>query len=233
MSSSSENKSKIFFFAAVIVGLIILTRVFPVQDYLAAFLERLQNLGAVGVALFILAYIIATVFFLPGSVLTLGAGGIYGVIAGSIIVSAASTLGALAAFGVGRSIGRGWIRAKVRDNQKFEAMDKAVAKQGWKIVGLTRLSPVFPFNLLNYLFGLTNVSVRDYLLASWIGMMPGTVMYVYIGSVAGDIVRSTSGESRFTAAEWILYGVGFIATAIVTVMITRMAKRVLSEKGVA
>lgn len=232
-SNDSPKGSPFVLILGLLAVLFIVTRFFPLQDYLTNLLEWIRNSGRAGVFFYILFYVLATVFFLPGSVLTLGAGAIYGVPAGSLLVSFASTLGALCAFLIGRFAGRSWVSAKIRGNRKFEAMDQAVAKQGWKIVGLTRLSPVFPFNLLNYAFGLTRVSLRDYLLASWIGMMPGTVMYVYIGSVAGDLVRSASGEKSYTAAEWILYSVGFLATVVVTVMITRMARKALAEKGVA
>jgi len=139
-----------------------------------------------GAALFCFVYIAACVFFIPGALLTLGAGAIFGVIKGSILVSIASTLGAGLAFLVGRYFARDWVSKKIEGNEKFAAIDGAVANEGWKIVGLTRLSPVFPFNLLNYAFGLTSVAFKDYFLASWIGMMPGTVMYVYVGSPAAN-----------------------------------------------
>ncbi|HSW50743.1 MAG TPA: VTT domain-containing protein, partial [Bryobacteraceae bacterium] len=109
-------------------------------------------------------------------------------------------------------------------------VDNAVAAEGWKIVGLTRLSPVFPFNLLNYAFGLTRVSLRDYVVASWIGMIPGTVMYVYLGSLAGSLAElglKEGGRAR-TQAEWALYAVGLVATVAVTVVITRIARRALN-----
>ena len=154
---------------------------------------------------------------------------LFGVIKGSIIVSIAATLGATCAFLVGRHIARDWVSKKIQSNPKFQAIDEAVAREGWKIVGLTRLSPVFPFNLLNYAYGLTRVSLRDYFFASWIGMMPATVMYVYIGSLAGEIAKIGEGRSR-TLAEWALYIVGLIATAAVTVYITRIARAALGKK---
>ena len=111
-------------------------------------------------------------------------------------------------------------------NVRFAAIDRAVASAGWKIVGLTRLSPVFPFTLLNYAFGLTRVKLGHYVLASWIGMMPGTVMYVYLGSLA----KAASSERTRTTGEWVLYGVGLLATLVVTVFVTRVAKKALAEK---
>jgi len=161
---------------------------FNPQDLLRNALQWIEGLGIVGGIAFIAIYIIATVAFLPGSILTLGAGIVFGVLLGAVYVFIGATLGAIAAFLVGRYLARGWISKKIEGNQKFAAIDKAVAREGFKIVLLTRLSPVFPFNLLNYAFGITGVSLKDYVLGS-IGMIPGTVMYVYIGSLAGDLAK--------------------------------------------
>jgi uncharacterized membrane protein YdjX (TVP38/TMEM64 family) len=172
------------------------------------------------------------VLFIPGSLLTLGSGVLFGVAWGSIFVSLASTLGATAAFLVGRYLARGWVAKQLEGKENFQAIDRAVAKEGWKIVGLTRLSPVFPFNLLNYAFGITQVSLRDYFFASWIGMMPGTVMYVYIGSLLGSLATLAAGvqERKRTQAEWALYAVGLIASVAVTVYVTRIAKKALESQ---
>ena len=171
-------------------------------------------------------YVRATVLLVPGSVLTLGAGAVYGVLYGSLIVSLASTLGATAAFLVGRHLARAAVARRVSGNPRFAALDQAVADEGWKIVVLTRLSPAFPFTFLNYAFGLTRVPLRDYTLASWLGMMPGTVMYVYLGSLA-DAAGSTRQR---TPAEWALYAIGLLATIAVTVVVTRLARRALAQK---
>jgi uncharacterized membrane protein YdjX (TVP38/TMEM64 family) len=174
-------------------------------------------------------YVLACVFFLPGSILTLGAGVVFGVIEGTVIVSLSSTLGATAAFIFGRYFARDWVAKRIEGNPGFKTIDDAVAKEGWKIVGLTRLSPVFPFNLLNYAYGLTKVSLRDFFFASWIGMLPGTVMYVYIGSLVGDLARLSTGGRTRTMAEWALYVVGFMATAMVTIYVTRIARSALNK----
>ena len=203
---------------------------FDVQDLLRSALRWIDGLGASGAALFVVIYIAACVFFIPGSILTLGAGVVFGVVKGSVLVSVASTLGATAAFLVGRYLARDWVARKIEGNAKFKAVDEAVAREGWKIVGLTRLSPVFPFNLLNYAYGLTRVSLRDYFFASWIGMLPGTVMYVYLGSLAGDLARLGAGEHTRSAGEWALYGVGLLATVAVTVYVTRIARGALAKK---
>lgn len=186
-----------------------------------------EGLGWIGAAVFIVLYIAATVLFIPGSALTLGAGALFGVVQGSILVSVGSTLGATAAFLVGRYLARGWVAKKIDKNEKFAAIDEAVGREGWKIVGLTRLSPVFPFTLLNYAYGLTKVSLRDYFFASWIGMMPGTVMYVYLGSLArlGAEVQQGGGM-----AQTILRIVGLVATVGVTLYVTRVARMALAKR---
>lgn len=213
-------------YPAIAIILFVVAKEFHVQDRLKQALDWVGQLGPWGAIIFIAIYVVATVLFIPGSALTLGAGAIFGVAWGSVYVSIGSTLGATAAFLVGRYLARNAIARKIEGNERFAAIDKAVANEGWKIVGLTRLSPVFPFTLLNYAFGLTRVKLSHYVLASWIGMMPGTVMYVYLGSLA----KAATGERTRTTGEWVLYGVGLLATVVVTVFVTRIAKRALAEK---
>lgn len=219
-------------FVAVIAAILFIAALkhFHAQVLLKDALEWVAGLGAWGPVIFILLYILACVFFIPGSILTLGAGFIFGVVKGSVVVSVAATLGATCAFLVGRYIARGWVEKKIGGNPRFASIDEAVGREGWKIVGLTRLSPVFPFVLLNYAYGLTRVSLRDYFLASWIGMLPGTVMYVYIGSLAGDLAMLGAGGRARTPAEWTLYLVGLLATVAITVYVTRIARAALRKK---
>lgn len=200
------------------------------QHWLRYALEWIDSLGILGGLAFIGLYIVATVAFLPGSILTLGAGVVFGVLTGSVYVFVGATLGAIAAFLVGRYLARDRISQKIADNPNFAAIDQAVAQEGFKIVLLTRLSPIFPFNLLNYSFGITGVSLRDYALGS-IGMIPGTLMYVYIGSLAGDIARiGTEGQPTDPTLQWVIRIVGFVATVAVTVYVTRLARKALAER---
>ena len=211
--------------AVIAAALIAVFFLFDVRALLRDMLAWIDGLGAWGPVLFVLIYIVATVLFVPGSALTLGAGALFGVGLGSALVSVGATLGATAAFLVGRYFARDWVAKKIEGNTAFAAIDRAVAAEGWKIVGLTRLSPAFPFSLLNYAFGLTRVSLRDYMLASWIGMMPGTVMYVYLGSLA-----HVAGDRHRTPGEWALLGVGLVATIAVTVFVTRLARAALAKR---
>jgi uncharacterized membrane protein YdjX (TVP38/TMEM64 family) len=214
----------LLYLGAVIV-LLAAARYFNVQGLLKQALDWVGRLGPWGPAIFIAIYVAATVLLIPGSVLTLGAGAAFGLIRGTLIVSVASTLAATAAFLIGRYLARAAVARKIEGNEKFAAIDRAVAAEGWKVVFLTRLSPVFPFTLLNYAFGLTQVKLGHYVLASWIGMLPGTVMYVYLGSLA----NVGAGQRARTPAEWVLYAVGLLATIGVTIFVTRIARKALSK----
>ncbi len=212
--------------ALTALALFVALRQLPARNLLASALDHVRQLGAWGPVLFIGLYIIATVLFVPGSVLTLGAGAAFGVVHGSIYVSIGSTLGATAAFLIGRYVAREAVARRLAIYPSFAAIDRAVATGGWKVVGLTRLSPVFPFNLLNYAYGLTRVPLRDYVVASWIGMMPATVLYVYLGSLAG-----AAADTRPRGpAEWALYAIGLVATVVVMFVVARRARNVLKTR---
>ena len=132
-----------------VAGLFALARAFDIQQLLREALDWISSLGPWGAVSFIVLYVLATVFFVPGFILTLAAGVLFGVVWGSVAVSVASIAGATLAFLIGRYLARDWVAQRIQGNEKFEAIDQAVAGEGWKIVGLVRLSPVFPFNLLN------------------------------------------------------------------------------------
>jgi len=217
---------KLLVLLAIIAAFITAFTVFDGRQILRDSLAWVESLGPWGPVIFIAIYVIATVLFVPGSALTLGAGAIFGIAMGSVLVSIASTLAAAISFLIGRYAARGWVASKVENNDTFKSIFKAVETDGWKLVALTRLSPVFPFALLNYAYGLTPVKFWHYLLASWIAMMPATVMYVYLGSIA----RAGAETQQRTPAEWTMYGVGLIATIAVTIFITRIAKKTLANR---
>src|SRR2546428_11209984 len=218
-SSSVRSRWKWVLYGVAGVLIVLALKYFHVQDLLKSALDWIGKLGPWGPVIFIALYVVATVVFIPGSVLTLGAGAVFCGALGSVCVSISATLGATAAFLVGRYLARDAIARKIQKNETFATIDRAVANEGWKIVLLTRLSPVFPFTLLNYAFGLTRVKLTHYVLASWIGMIPGTVMYVYLGS----LVNVGAGHRQRTTGGWILYGVGLLGTVTVNGFGTRLA----------
>ncbi len=224
-----KNTLKLILLLLVASVAIVLLVFAPIKQWVLAALTWVQGLGIWGPVFVVGFYIIACVFFLPGSILTLATGFIFKVVVGTITVSIGATLGACAAFLVGRTIARDWISRKVSQNEKFAAIDNAVGRQGFKIVLLTRLSPIFPFNLLNYAFGLTKVSFWQYALASWIGMLPGTVMYVYFGAGLRSLTDAAAGKVETGTAGRIFFWVGLAITIVVTLFITQLARRALKQ----
>jgi len=186
------------------------------------------GLGAWGPLAFIAGYALAVVAFVPGSLLTLAGGAVFGLARGTAYVFVAATLGATLAFLVARHGARPWVEKRVAADPRFAAIDRAVAAQGGRIAFLLRLSPLFPFNLLNYALGLTRVRLRDYVLAC-AGMLPGTLLYVYYGSLAGELAQAAGGARTRSPAEWALLAVGLVATVVVTRIVTRIATRALRE----
>ena len=165
----------------------------PVQQWLGNFNDWVGQMGVAGIFIFIGVYAVATVLLAPGAILTIGAGFAFGLWKGFLAVSAGATLGASLAFLVARFIARDKVEAIAKRNEKFRNIDNAIGKQGAKLVFLLRLSPVIPFNLSNYFYGLTGVKFWPYVLASWIGMMPGTFLYVYIGTAGKAAVSAAAG----------------------------------------
>jgi uncharacterized membrane protein YdjX (TVP38/TMEM64 family) len=219
---------KVLVAAGLLAALVVALRAFPVERWLLALVDWIRGAGPAGAAVFVLAYVLATVLFLPGSILTLGAGFAYGVPRGTAVVWIAANVGAALAFLLGRTLARQWIAGKVQANPRFAAIDRAVGAQGFRIVLLTRLSPVFPFNLLNYAYGLTGVGFRDYVLGSLTGMLPGTVMYVYLGSLITSLTELASGRTAAGTPQQAFYFAGLAVTVVVTVYVTRVARRALA-----
>jgi uncharacterized membrane protein YdjX (TVP38/TMEM64 family) len=217
-------------FLFIIGGIITLSIIFNkaiFQQYLPNLLNFIKKLGILGYFIFALIYIIATICFIPGSILTLGGGFIFGLYWGSFIVWIGATIGATLAFLLGRTLVRGWVEKKIKQYPTFEAIENAVKKEGWKIVGLLRLSPILPFNLLNYALALTNVTFLHYFLSTAFGMIPGTILYTYFGSIARNISDIASGEAgpnlKIQIIIWVISGVVIIITVIFITIIARKA----------
>jgi uncharacterized membrane protein YdjX (TVP38/TMEM64 family) len=197
---------------------------FPVGDYLTAFAERVRDLGPWGPVLLAAVYVVAAVLFIPGGLMTLVAGFLFGIAVGTITASLASIAGASVAFGLGRGVAHDWVQRKLAGNPRFRGIDEAVNRQAFRFVLLIRLSPVFPYVFTNYVLSLTNIRFRDFFWASWIGMLPGTVLYVYLGSTAQNLAELTTGAYRGGTAQTILFVMGLLATVMVTVFVTRAAR---------
>ncbi len=220
----------------VVIGVVVIALLLVVGrqlgSYIPAFLDWVDSLGVWAPIVFILGYAVATVFFIPGSPLTLAAGAVFGLAKGTLYAFTGASIGAALAFLVARYAARKRIENKLADIPKFKAIDQAVGRDGGKIVALMRLSPVFPFNLLNYALGLTSVKFWHYVAANF-AMLPATLLYVYYGKVAGEVARATTGGSSKSLTDWIAIVVGLLATILVTVVIAKKAKKALDESALA
>jgi uncharacterized membrane protein YdjX (TVP38/TMEM64 family) len=231
---SKHNKSAVGRLVALIViviGLFLAAKLLPVEQWLRSFNNWIAQMGVVGIFIFIAVYAVATVLLAPGAILTIGAGFAFGLWKGFLAVSAGSTLGAALAFLVARFIAREKIEVMAKGSEKFRRIDNAIGEQGAKLVFLLRLSPVIPFNLSNYFYGLTAVKFWPYVLASWVGMMPGTFLYVYIGAAGRAAVSAAAGDEamKHTWQYWTFMGVGFAATIVVTIWVTKIARDALKK----
>jgi uncharacterized membrane protein YdjX (TVP38/TMEM64 family) len=219
----------------IVVGLFLAMRFLPVGQWLRSFNDWVGQMGVAGIFIFIGVYAVATVLLAPGAILTIGAGFAFGLWKGFLAVSAGATLGASLAFLVARFIARDKIEAIAKRNETFRKIDDAIGKEGAKLIFLLRLSPVIPFNLSNYFYGLTAVRFWPYALASWIGMMPGTFLYVYIGTAGKAAVSAAAGSEAMKHGwqYWTFLGVGFVATIVVTVWVTKIARDALHKTEAA
>ena len=193
--------------------------------------EWVHGLGVWGLVVLAAAYVpSALVAFPPAFLLTIAAGALYEVVPATIAISLGSTFAATCAFLLGRTLARGWVEARMEKQPLFKALDTAVAESGFKIVLLTRLSPLLPYFLLNYAYGITKVRLRDFVLASWIGMLPGTLLYVYIGATVGSAAALAGGTAPEAGlAGRVFWWVGLGATVLVTFLVTRQARRALQQ----
>ncbi|MGI8890170.1 MAG: TVP38/TMEM64 family protein [Chthoniobacterales bacterium] len=201
----------------------------PIGEWVKAFTDWIRHLGIAGAFVFIGVYALAAVLFLPGAIFTIAAGLVYGIAGGTAVALAGATLGAGLAFLVARYLARSRIEKFAKKNQRFKAIDQAVGKQGWKIVGLLRLSPLIPFNVSNYFYGVTSISFWPYLLASMVGMLPGTLLYAYLGAIGQ--AGLSGGKKGHSPLEWTFLGLGLLATIGVTIYVSRLARDALKKSG--
>ncbi|MEO7273935.1 MAG: TVP38/TMEM64 family protein [Vicinamibacterales bacterium] len=202
----------------------------PMRHAIGHLVDWIRSAGATGVAAYAAVYIVFTVLLIPGSLLTAGAGLAYGPWLGLLLVSPVSVAAATLSFVLGRTVARGWIAKRIAADPRFRAVDAAIGQRGFKIVLLLRLSPLFPFNVLNYALGLTDVRLRDFILASFIGMLPGTFLYVYLGSLVSNVASLSAGGDAGSAAQRFVYWAGLAATVAVTLYVTRVARGALQTE---
>ena len=215
--------------AAIALSLFLMTRRLPIGQVVEALSGWVRGLGVWGTVVYGLIYVMAVIALVPASALTIAAGAIFGLWVGTITVSLASTTGAALAFLIARYLARDAVARRVHRYPKFKAIDRAIGEGGWKIVAMLRLSPAVPFNLQNYLYGLTKIRFWPCVLTSWVAMLPGTLMYVYLGHAGRVGLEAASGGRSRGPGEWALIVVGLLATVAVTVYITRLARRAMRE----
>lgn len=210
---------------AAVVGVAVLYRVLPIGVWLTTFRAWVGGLGPAGYVVYALVYAACLVLFVPASILTLGAGLLFGVAKGTVVVVIGASLGAALSFLLARTILRHRIEAMTAGNARFRALDRAISREGGKIVLLVRLAVVFPFTYTNYAFGLTGVRFWPYVLTTFFGIIPGTLAFVYIGALANE--AATAGRARI-----IVYAVGAVLALGVSLFIGRLATRAIREAGV-
>jgi uncharacterized membrane protein YdjX (TVP38/TMEM64 family) len=193
-------------------------------------MRGIQEAGLFGWFLFIGLYALCCLLFIPGSVLTIAAGAVYGFWGGSFLVLTGNGLGSVLSLLVTRYFLRDWVAARIAKYPRFKAVKKAVAHDDWKLVFLTRLSPIMPFSLINYSLGLTDISPWRFLVATELGAVPATCIYVYIGTLMGNLARIAPDLKQHRPIEWIFQGVGLVLTIGVTIYITRLATRALNRR---
>lgn len=227
MTSQQATVTKWVSIAVMAISIMLLVRALPTGELQKALETWIEGLGVWGPVVFALIYIVATICLVPGSILTLAAGAIFGLALGFATVLVGANIGAALAFLISRYLARSKIESMAQSNETFGAVDEAISEGGWKIVALLRLSPAIPFNWQNYLYGLTDIKFWPYVLTSIVAMAPGTFMYVYLGHVAG-LAAGSGGKT--TTGQWVLIVVGLLATIAVTYYITHLAKQKLDEK---
>lgn len=229
---TARTYARIAALVLVVAALMASARMLPLAEWFTVFNGWVQGLGPAGLLIYSLVYALAVVLLVPGSILTLAAGAAFGLLPGLASVLLGATAGATLAFLLSRHLARRRVESWIETKPRFSAVDKAVAREGWKIVFLTRLSPMFPFSFQNYAYGLTKISFWQYTLASLVGIVPGAFMYVYIGSLGRSSLEAATGGEGVETLQLVIQIVGLAATLLVTIFITRIAARALKGAGV-
>ena len=223
-SSKNVNWIKWASYGAIFIGIILAYQLLPIDVWTNNFKIWVEGLGPIGWFITILAYALATTALVPGSILTIAAGIAFGLWAFPIVIVGA-TIGAGIAFLCGRYFAHNKVQKIINERPKFKAIDNSIKDEGWKVVGLMRLSPAIPFNLQNWLFGATSVGFWPYILATFFGIMPGSLLYVWIGSLGGS--AALGGDT--STAKYVLFGIGILATLAVTWIVSKKATKKLNK----
>lgn len=226
---SGMSVGRCFLLCLLILAIICAFVTLPIEEMLKDFVLWLKHVGPWGPFIMAVAYIPLNILALPASILTLGGGYVFGLKVGFAADSIGSTVGATAAFLVGKTLCRSYVSAKLKEYPQFQIITHAISKSGFKIVLLLRLVPILPFNVMNYVLSVTPISVGSYMLASYIGMMPVTFAFVYLGTTIKDISEIGSPEAALGPAHWWMLGIGLVLTVLSTVLITRVAKDALEK----
>ncbi len=196
------------------------------------FARWVETLGPWGGALFILGYVLITIALVPASLLTMAAGAIFGLGKGFGLVLIGAFIGGAVSFLLARTVAHRPVQRLLESRPGVRRVERAVSAHGGRVIFLLRLSPVMPFGLLNYACGLTSVSFKDFMLGH-VGILPGTFLYIYYGTVLGSLAAVAAGEQvERGAGYWVVLGLGLVATGVATWQITRIARRALAEEEV-
>lgn len=215
---------------ALVIGAVAASLYFsPIADWLSTLIDWSRTYPIVGALAYLVFVILGTVLFMPGSVSMLVGGFVFGFLPGFMLAAVAVPLGAQAAFHTGRWVARPWVRNKVNNHPRIQAIELALEEQALLIIILTRLSVILPFNLLNYVYGATGVRSMVYLFATAVGMLPAVALFVYLGTLANDVGQILAGNVAPSALGYWLAGIGIVAIVTATWIIHRTATMALEK----
>lgn len=213
----------------VAVSFVVVGHYFPLVDWISAIQQKVMRLGAWSAIWYPLLYACCNVLLLPGGLLSIGGGFFFGLWWGFLIILVGNVAGAAISFYISRWIGRNWLKRKLLKNPTLEALEPAVEREGWKIILLSQLHPLFPTSLLNYLYGLTAMRFRTCMLWVAIGQAPGLFLYAYIGTLGQLGLNLVRGKSHPRLFEYWVWGGGLVLSAVILILLGRISLRLLKE----
>ena len=223
-----KNAQRVLIALALVAAIVAALVFLPVRQTLVTVVEYIRASGAVGVLAYFALYLVVAVAMLPGSMMSVAGGFAFGPVWGALISTTCATIAAVLPFLLGRFVARDWVMRRAAKYPRLAVIDAAVEEQGFKVVVLLRLS-LAPYNLLNYALGLTRVKLRDFVIASWLGLLPAVAVLNYFGSLITDAAQLGSAVQGLGPAVRVLYWMGFVTTLIGVVLLTRMARRALKN----